>query len=127
MQALARDLGFSRVVANSIDASSDRDFAATFLYACALTMVHLSRLAEDLIIFCGDEHRFFELSDALSTGSSMMPQKKNPDPLELVRGKTGRAHRPSHGAADDHEGAARAATTRICRKTSRPCSTPRTR
>ena len=90
-QALARDLGFSRVVANSIDASSDRDFAATFLYACALTMVHLSRLAEDLIILCGDEHRFFELSDALSTGSSMMPQKKNPDPLELVRGKTGRA------------------------------------
>ena len=54
-------------------------------------MVHLSRLAEDLIIFCGDEHRFFELSDALSTGSSMMPQKKNPDPLELVRGKSGRA------------------------------------
>ncbi len=87
---LARDLGFSRIVANSIDASSDRDFAATFLYACAMTMVHLSRLAEDLIIFCGDEHRFFELSDALSTGSSMMPQKKNPDPLELVRGKTGR-------------------------------------
>ncbi len=74
-----------------MDASSDRDFAATFLYACAMTMVHLSRLAEDLIIFCGDEHRFFELSDALSTGSSMMPQKKNPDPLELVRGKTGRA------------------------------------
>src|SRR6476469_939044 len=89
--ALARDLGFSRVVANSIDASSDRDFAATFLYAVSITMVHLSRLAEDLIILCGDEHRFFELSDALSTGSSMMPQKKNPDPLELVRGKTGRA------------------------------------
>ena len=56
-----------------------------------MTMVHLSRLAEDLIIFCGDDHRFFEFSDALSTGSSMMPQKKNPDPLELVRGKTGRA------------------------------------
>jgi argininosuccinate lyase len=89
--ALARDLGFDRVVSNSIDASSDRDFAATFLYACALTMVHLSRLSEDLIILCGDEHRFFEFSDALSTGSSMMPQKKNPDPLELVRGKTGRA------------------------------------
>jgi argininosuccinate lyase len=88
---LARDLGFSRVVDNSMDASSDRDFAATFLYACALTMVHLSRLAEDLIILCGDEHHFFELSDALSTGSSMMPQKKNPDPLELVRGKSGRA------------------------------------
>jgi argininosuccinate lyase len=91
VQALARALGFDRVVANSIDASSDRDFAAAFLYAVALTMVHLSRLAEDLIILCGDEHRFFEFSDALSTGSSMMPQKKNPDPLELVRGKTGRS------------------------------------
>jgi argininosuccinate lyase len=91
VDALARELGFSRVVANSMDASSDRDFAATFLYACALTMVHLSRLSEDLIILCGDGHRFFELSDAISTGSSMMPQKKNPDPLELVRGKTGRA------------------------------------
>ena len=91
VDGLARDLGFSRIVDNSMDASSDRDFAATFLYACAMTMVHLSRLAEDLIIFCGDEHRFFELSDALSTGSSMMPQKKNPDPLELVRGKSGRA------------------------------------
>src|SRR6478672_1604445 len=91
VERLARELGFSRIVDNSIDASSDRDFAATFLYACAMTMVHLSRLAEDLIILCGDEHRFFELSDALSTGSSMMPQKKNPDPLELVRGKSGRA------------------------------------
>jgi argininosuccinate lyase len=91
VDAIARDLGFDRVVPNSIDASSDRDFAATFLYAVSLAMVHLSRLAEDLIILCGDEHRFFEFSDALSTGSSMMPQKKNPDPLELVRGKTGRA------------------------------------
>ena len=90
VDALARELGFSRVVANSMDASSDRDFAASFLYAAALTMAHLSRLAEDLIILCGDEHRFFELSDALSTGSSMMPQKKNPDPMELVRGKAGR-------------------------------------
>ncbi len=90
VRKLADDLGFSRVVANSIDASSDRDFAATFHYACAMTMIHLSRLAEDLIILCGEGHRFFELSDALSTGSSMMPQKKNPDPLELVRGKTGR-------------------------------------
>ena len=91
VDALARELGFSRIVDNSMDASSDRDFAASFLYACAMTMVHLSRLAEDFIILCGDEHRFFELSDALSTGSSMMPQKKNPDPLELVRGKTGRS------------------------------------
>lgn len=91
VESIARELGFDRIVANSIDASSDRDFAATFLYAVSLTMVHLSRLSEDLIILCGDEHRFFEFSDALSTGSSMMPQKKNPDPLELVRGKTGRA------------------------------------
>jgi argininosuccinate lyase len=91
VEALARDLGFSRIVANSIDASSDRDFAASFQFACTMTMVHLSRLAEDLIILCGEGHHFFELSDALSTGSSMMPQKKNPDPLELVRGKSGRA------------------------------------
>ena len=89
--ALAARLGFSRIVANSIDASSDRDFVSSFLHACALAMVHLSRFAEDIIIFSGEEHAFFELSDASSTGSSMMPQKKNPDPLELVRGKTGRA------------------------------------
>ena len=88
--ALARALGFSRVVANSIDASADRDFVSAFLHACALSMVHLSRFAEDLIIFSSEEFGFFELSDAASTGSSMMPQKKNPDPLELVRGKAGR-------------------------------------
>jgi argininosuccinate lyase len=88
---LAARLGFSRVVANSIDASSDRDFVAAFLYACAMTLVHLSRLAEDLIIFGDEEHGFFTLADASSTGSSMMPQKKNPDPLELIRGKSGRA------------------------------------
>jgi argininosuccinate lyase len=89
--ALAARLGFSRVVPNSLDASSDRDFVSSFLHACALCHVHLSRLAEDVIVFSGEEHGFFELSDAASTGSSMMPQKKNPDPLELVRGKTGRA------------------------------------
>ena len=88
---LARTLGFAGVVRNSMDASSDRDFVATFLFAVSLAMVHLSRLAEDLIVFTGEEHGFFELSDASATGSSMMPQKKNPDPLELVRGKTGRA------------------------------------
>jgi argininosuccinate lyase len=88
---LARRLGFSRVVANSLDASSDRDFVSAFLHACALAMVHLSRLAEDLILFSSEEFGFFSLADASSTGSSMMPQKKNPDPLELVRGKAGRA------------------------------------
>jgi argininosuccinate lyase len=88
--ALASRLGFSRVVANSMDASSDRDFAATFIYACALAMVHLSRLAEDFILLTSEEFGFFELADRSATGSSMMPQKKNPDPLELVRGKAGR-------------------------------------
>jgi argininosuccinate lyase len=88
---LASRLGFSHVVTNSIDASGDRDFVASFLYACAMTMVHLSRLAEDLILFSSEEFGFFEMHDSVSTGSSLMPQKKNPDPLELVRGKSGKA------------------------------------
>jgi argininosuccinate lyase len=87
---LAERLGFSRTVINSLDASSDRDFVAGFLYACSLAMVHLSRLAEDLIIFTSEEFGFFELPDRFATGSSLMPQKKNPDPLELARGKSGR-------------------------------------
>jgi argininosuccinate lyase len=89
--ALARSLGFSRVVPNSIDTSSDRDFAVSFLHATSLAMVHLSRLAEDVIYFTAEEFGYFDLADASATGSSMMPQKKNPDPMELVRGKTGRA------------------------------------
>ena len=88
--ALASRLGFSRVVANSVDAAADRDFVASTLHACALTMVHVSRLAEDLILFSGEEFGYFELDDRVATGSSLMPQKKNPDPLELVRGKSGR-------------------------------------
>jgi len=88
---LTARLKFSQSAANSIDVSGDRDFVATFLYACAMTMVHLSRLAEDVILFSSEEFGFFEISDAVATGSSLMPQKKNPDPLELVRGKTGRA------------------------------------
>ena len=91
VNALAARLGFSRVVLNSIDASSDRDFAVSFLHACALAMVHLSRLAEDFILFTSEEFGFFDLADRSATGSSMMPQKKNPDPLELIRGKAGRA------------------------------------
>jgi argininosuccinate lyase len=90
VRALAERLGFSRVVANSIDATGDRDFVASFLHASALTMVHLSRLAEDGILFTSEEFAFFELADTAATGSSLMPQKKNPDPLELVRGKAGR-------------------------------------
>lgn len=89
--ALAARLGFARVVPNSMDASSDRDFAVSFLHAVSLSMVHLSRVAEDFILMTGEEFGFFELADSSATGSSMMPQKKNPDPLELVRGKAGRA------------------------------------
>src|SRR6185295_4378768 len=83
--------GFSRVTPNSIDTAGDRDFVATFLYACAMTMIHLSRLAEDVILFSSDEFGFVEIHDSVATGSSLMPQKKNPDPLELVRGKAGKA------------------------------------
>ena len=89
-EALAARLGFSRVVANSVDAAADRDFVSAALHGYSLIMVHLSRLAEDLIIFTGEEFGYFELADAVSTGSSLMPQKKNPDALELIRGKTGR-------------------------------------
>ncbi len=88
--ALAAELGFSGVAANSLDAVSDRDFAIEFTSACSLIMVHLSRLAEDLIIYCSTEFGFIRLSDAVSSGSSLMPQKKNPDALELLRGKAGR-------------------------------------
>ena len=90
VHGLARDLGFSRIVRNSIDATGDRDIVATFLYDASLAMVHLSRLAEDTILFTSEEFGFFELADTAATGSSLMPQKKNPDPMELVRGKAGR-------------------------------------
>jgi argininosuccinate lyase len=88
--ALARELGFENAAPNSIDAVSDRDFAAEFLFCCALCGVHLSRLAEALILFSSSEFGFFQLSDAYSTGSSLMPQKKNPDVFELARGGAGR-------------------------------------
>jgi argininosuccinate lyase len=90
-QAVARELGFSAVTANSLDAVSDRDFAIEFLAAGALCMVHLSRLSEELILWSSTEFGFVVLPDEFSSGSSMMPQKKNPDLLELVRAKTGRA------------------------------------
>lgn len=89
-ESVARELGFEGVTNNSLDAVSDRDFAVEFVGACALIMVHLSRLAEDLILYASTEFGFIELSDAVSTGSSLMPQKKNPDALELIRGKAGR-------------------------------------
>jgi argininosuccinate lyase len=89
-ETLAKSLGFDGVTGNSLDAVSDRDFAIEFLGACSLIMVHLSRLAEDIILYATTEFGFLELGDAIATGSSLMPQKKNPDSMELVRGKAGR-------------------------------------
>ena len=89
-ESVAVELGFDAVSVNSLDAVSDRDFAVEFAGACSLIMVHLSRLAEDLIIYCSREFGFVILTDAVSSGSSLMPQKKNPDALELLRGKAGR-------------------------------------
>ncbi|HEY0171349.1 MAG TPA: argininosuccinate lyase [Pyrinomonadaceae bacterium] len=89
-ERVARFLGFDSVSRNSLDAVSDRDFCVEFAAAAALVMAHLSRLAEDLIVYATTEFGFVELSDAVATGSSLMPQKKNPDALELVRGKSAR-------------------------------------
>ena len=89
--ALARDLGFESVSASALDAVMDRDFAAEFVFACAQLQTHLSRLAEDLIWLSSPEFHFFVLPEAFTTGSSLMPQKQNPDALELVRGKAARA------------------------------------
>lgn len=89
-QALAEKLGFERIAQNSLDAVSNRDFVADFLYAASMLGLHLSRLSEQLIIFSSAEFGFVRLDDAYSTGSSLMPQKKNPDTLELTRGKSGR-------------------------------------
>src|ERR1700738_3164875 len=88
--AIARELGFSRITANSLDAVSDRDFALDYLFALTGIATHLSRLAEDFVIFASQEFAYVILPDEYSTGSSLMPQKKNPDAWELIRGKTGR-------------------------------------
>jgi len=87
---MAAELGFDGVTRNSLDAVSDRDYIIEFVNAAAMTMMHLSRLAEDLIIYSTQEFGFIKLGDAISTGSSLMPQKKNPDSLELIRGKSAR-------------------------------------
>jgi argininosuccinate lyase len=88
--AVAQALGFDSISRNSLDAVSDRDFCVEYASAASLIMMHLSRLAEDIILYATNEFGFFELSDAVATGSSLMPQKKNPDSMELVRGKSGR-------------------------------------
>jgi argininosuccinate lyase len=87
---LARELGFEAIALNSMDTVSDRDYLVEFLFWASLTQVHLSRLAEDLIVFSSREFGFVEIADAYATGSSLMPQKKNADSLELIRGKAGR-------------------------------------
>lgn len=89
-EAVARELGFDSVSRNSLDAVSDRDFCVEFAASASLIMIHLSRLAEDIILYSTTEFGFIELGDAVATGSSLMPQKKNPDSMELVRGKSGR-------------------------------------
>ncbi|MCX7817291.1 MAG: argininosuccinate lyase [Syntrophales bacterium] len=89
---LAKILKFPEITKNSMDAVADRDFVVEFVFSCALIMMHLSRLCEDLIVWSTDEFKFVEFSDDYSTGSSMMPQKKNPDVAELIRGKTGRVY-----------------------------------
>ena len=91
-QFLAGRLGFSRVMANAMDAVSDRDFALEFLNCASICMMHLSRFCEELILWSSAEFAFVEIDDAYSTGSSIMPQKKNPDMAELIRGKTGRVY-----------------------------------
>ena len=85
-------LGFAKPTENSLDSVSDRDFAIEFLSACSILMMHLSRFSEEIILWCSWEFKYIELDDAHSTGSSIMPQKKNPDVAELVRGKTGRVY-----------------------------------
>ena len=89
---MAERLGFSTVSANSMDAVSDRDFILDFIFAAAKTMTHLSRLCEDIVVWSSEEFGFVRLSDAYSSGSSMMPQKRNPDYAELIRGKSGRVY-----------------------------------
>jgi argininosuccinate lyase len=89
-EAIARELSFSRITANSLDAVSDRDFALDYLFALSGISTHLSRLSEDFVLFASQEFGYVVLPDEFSTGSSLMPQKKNPDAWELIRGKTGR-------------------------------------
>ncbi len=91
-QRVAELLNFPVITANSMDAVSDRDFVLDFLYSASVAMMHLSRLSEEIIIWSSDDYKYIELSDGYSTGSSIMPQKKNPDMNELIRGKTGRVY-----------------------------------
>ena len=90
-EEMRRELGFERLSLNSIDAVADRDFALDLIYACTSASIHLSRLGEDVVLWASSEFGFVRLADEIATGSSLMPQKKNPDIAELLRGRTGRA------------------------------------
>ena len=103
---VARELGFSHVSRNSMDAVSDRDFLLDFHAAAAICMMHLSRMAEELVLWSSDEFAFIRLSEEYTTGSSIMPQKRNPDFAELARGKTGRVYGSLTAAAHADEGLA---------------------
>src|SRR3989442_7077519 len=89
-ERVAKELGFERLTANSIDAVADRDFALDLVYACITTAIHLSRLGEDIVLWASSEFGFVKLADEIATGSSLMPQKRNPDIAELLRGRAGR-------------------------------------
>lgn len=91
-EAVARELGFAAITQNAMDGVSDRDFALEFMFCASTVMMHLSRFCEEIILWASDEYRFVVLDDSFSTGSSIMPQKKNPDIAELIRGKTGRVY-----------------------------------
>ncbi|MDW3060438.1 lyase family protein, partial [Vibrio sp. 1978] len=91
-EQLAHNLGFHRATRNSLDSVSDRDHGMELMSVASISMLHLSRLAEDMIFYNSGESNFIELADTVTSGSSLMPQKKNPDALELIRGKTGRVY-----------------------------------
>jgi len=119
-------LGFERPAENSLDAVSDRDFAIEFCHWAATTMMHLSRMSEELVLWTSPAFDFIDLPDRFCTGSSIMPQKKNPDVPELVRGKTGRVNGHLMGLLTLMKSQP-SRTTRTTRKTRNPCSTPSTR
>ena len=124
-QFVADELGFSRVSANSMDAVSDRDFLLDFLSASSICAMHLSRMAEELVLWSSDEFGFVRMPDEYTTGSSIMPQKRNPDFAEIARGKTGRVYGSLIGLLTILKGC-RSRTTAICRKTRKGFSIRRT-
>ena len=123
----ARALGFDRPMANTLDAVSARDFALEALAAAAILRLNLSRLAEEIVLWTTPQFGFVTLSDAFTTGSSIMPQKRNPDAAELIRAKTGRVLGAFTALARGDEGPAAGLFARTCRRTRSRPSRPSTR